>query len=520
MTIAALACLSSSAMASTAYVASEDPEVVLVFEAGAGVENDVTIDVLAADGVVELSDATPITPGTGCTTASSDSTQVHCQIAGLDRVHVLLGDRDDWVSSVDTTPTLPVRVDGGPGDDWLSGGAGPQQMVGNEGDDYLDASAGGPGDSDSYYGGPGHDIVSYSGRSSGVRIWLDGYSDDGDLGGENDNVASDVEELWGGLGADTLSGGPGGSVLVGGPGGDVLQGMGWDDVLDGGPGPDAINGGEGSDVVSYVDRSAPVHVDLDGASGDDGEPGEGDSVGADVEGILGGLGDDTLFGNAGAGFLYGGEGHDRLVDSGGEDDLDGGPGLDHLESRDGAVDEDTCGDGYDEVVGDEIDLIDPDCEVRDIPSPAQRSPPLVGTSPGPTSPLPRPPFNSGRRPPPAPDHIAPTTIVSYVWDRSTRATLKKGLSVIVLTSEACSIRVRLTASPSTARRMHLPARTVLARADSGRLYAPRRELKLRLTTLGRRHLPKLRKGQLKLAVTVTDGVGNVTRILRYPRWPD
>ena len=41
-------------------------------------------------------------------------------------------------------------------------------------------------------------------------------------------------------------------------------------------------GGDGSDTVDYGDRSAPLNISLDGRA-DDGESGERDDVGADVD---------------------------------------------------------------------------------------------------------------------------------------------------------------------------------------------------------------------------------------------
>jgi Ca2+-binding RTX toxin-like protein len=87
-----------------------------------------------------------------------------------------------------------------------------------------------------------------------------------------------------------------------------------------------------------------VTADLDGATRDDGEKGERDTLGADIENITGGLagdvltgnrfandidggpgGNDTIRGRAGNDTLGGGEGgKDRLYGEGGDDTLDGG----------------------------------------------------------------------------------------------------------------------------------------------------------------------------------------------------
>ena len=62
-------------------------------------------------------------------------------------------------------------------------------------------------------------------------------------------------------------------------------------------GPDTLSGGSGVDAVDYSTRTTGVTVTLGGGPANDGEAGEDDSVGADVEGVLGGAGDDILIGD-------------------------------------------------------------------------------------------------------------------------------------------------------------------------------------------------------------------------------
>ena len=71
----------------------------------------------------------------------------------------------------------------------------------------------------------------------------------------------------------------------------------------------------------------PVLVALDGLVGD-GEPGENDLVGADVEIAVGGLGDDSLVGNTEQNALFGLSGADQLSGGSEEDLLDAGDGAD------------------------------------------------------------------------------------------------------------------------------------------------------------------------------------------------
>jgi hypothetical protein len=142
-----------------------------------------------------------------------------------------------------------------------------------------------------------------------------------------------------GSGDDVLLGGPRRDELRGDGGADRVAGAAGRDQLWGSPGADALAGGAGVDSAIYQEREAPVSVTLDGRA-DDGEAGEGDDVGLDVENVIGGFGDDSLRGSAVANRLEGGEGDNDLDGGGGDDVLDdylgdggrlvGGPGRDRL----------------------------------------------------------------------------------------------------------------------------------------------------------------------------------------------
>ncbi|MFQ5426701.1 MAG: calcium-binding protein, partial [Gaiellales bacterium] len=207
----------------------------------------------------------------------------------------------------------PDTLTGGPGADSLTGGPGADDVSGGPGEDTLDEGPS-PSGADALSGGDGSDSVSYAGRTAAVSISPDGASNDGE-NGESDNVATDVETLIGGSGADTIDASAAGGVphsLVGNGGNDALTGGSGPDTLAGGPGDDAeiggpgddtfsqgasvdgsdtIRGGAGSDSVSYGDRHGPVTLSTDGVA-NDGADGELDDIGADVETLAGGFGDD------------------------------------------------------------------------------------------------------------------------------------------------------------------------------------------------------------------------------------
>jgi Ca2+-binding RTX toxin-like protein len=93
---------------------------------------------------------------------------------------------------------------------------------------------------DSIEGGDGRDMVYYGSRSAPVTVTLaDRIANDGELG-EGDNVETDVEDVIGGLGNDTLVGSAGSNLLSGGADRDFLDASDGRtfDTVDCGGGPD------------------------------------------------------------------------------------------------------------------------------------------------------------------------------------------------------------------------------------------------------------------------------------------
>jgi hypothetical protein len=81
------------------------------------------------------------------------------------RILVKAGDGHDRVL-VNPTVTLPVRIDGGPGNDVLRGGAGPDLLKGEEGDDLLIGSRG----RDALHTGAGRDRLVVSGSMGDIHV--------------------------------------------------------------------------------------------------------------------------------------------------------------------------------------------------------------------------------------------------------------------------------------------------------------------------------------------------------------
>ncbi|MGD9694357.1 MAG: calcium-binding protein [Thermoleophilia bacterium] len=155
---------------------------------------------------------------------------------------------------------------GDDGADTIDGGVGADQVFGGDGDDRLlandaPATPGGTPAADLYDGGDGVDTVTYDGRATGVTVRIDGLLNDG-ADGEQDNVATDVENVVGTAQADLLVGSARGNALTGGAGDDRLIGGNGGDELSGGAGRDDIQARDGEpDAVSCGPDADTVDAD-------------------------------------------------------------------------------------------------------------------------------------------------------------------------------------------------------------------------------------------------------------------
>lgn len=212
-------------------------------------------------------------------------------------------------------------------------------------------------------------------------------------------------------GEDVLRGTTGGEDMSGLGGGDVLRGFEGFDFLDGGPGVDLLEGGADGDSYIFkgvwgtdtvADRSgfdsldlsfiaAPVTVNLVPNTGGPAIRSGRNKVylssGSVIEQALGGLGNDTIRGNAADNSLEGSEGNDNIdgregvdgIGGGrGDDTLTGGPGRDIIVGRsgddivhaaDGEADDVSCGSGADTVYFDpDLDVLASNCDNLNPPT--------------------------------------------------------------------------------------------------------------------------------------------------------
>jgi Ca2+-binding RTX toxin-like protein len=193
----------------------------------------------------------------------------------------------------------PNYLDGGAGGDTLNGLGGSDDLTDSGGDGAADSFDAGDGDDvlgdagagpDSFSGGAGEDLLAaYAARTTAVTATLDGIPDDG-APGEGDNVGTDIEDVVGGSGDDTiagsaadneLAGGPGNDAIAGGGGNDGLHGDAGADLLDGGPGRDLLDGDGGPDTLRS--RDGATDRDLCGGGTDSAQAEGRDHVATDCE---------------------------------------------------------------------------------------------------------------------------------------------------------------------------------------------------------------------------------------------
>jgi Ca2+-binding RTX toxin-like protein len=269
---------------------------------------------------------------------------------------------------------------GGDDNDSFYGGSGNDVFKGGAGRDTFYAESTSHDGADVFSGGPGiYDYASYYARSTSVKVSLDGVANDGATG-EKDNMGKDVESIDGTSAKDVLTGnsspnyiyGEGGDDVINGgadednlygyagndkingdDGDDSIYGNDGDDTMSGGSGDDwfaadstndgndTMSGGPGTDTASYASRSVKVWVRLGGSF--EGQLGESDKLGSDIENGYGGSAGDMITGTNGDNHLYG---------NGGDDTMDGGNGSDYV-SGDAGNDDITGGDGADYVYGDD-----------------------------------------------------------------------------------------------------------------------------------------------------------------------
>ncbi|MFO0936356.1 MAG: calcium-binding protein [Gemmataceae bacterium] len=298
-------------------------------ETGADVTNDV-IDATAFKGYLVLFDA----GGSNTIYAGSGGSTIYLGYSNLPNT-VYGGAGDDFINASsggaatifggdgnDTiygSFTYGDWLDGGAGDDSLTGYGGADTIIGGDGNDTLIGDYGPDTypttlDADLIDGGNGNDTIFADGTGPGTQV----FGRDGDDfirggnstyvegGNGNDMITCD-------FGTDQSNG-----VIFGGEGDDIIVALGGVKLIDGGGGNDTITAGQFDCVIHGGDGNDNI------------VSGPGNNV------IYGDNGDDVILGGVGNDHIYGGDGDDQLYGNDGDDWLDGGTGTDQLTGGAGA----------------------------------------------------------------------------------------------------------------------------------------------------------------------------------------
>lgn len=204
---------------------------------------------------------------------------------------------DDVIEGADSDDVL----DGGPGNDVINGRGGFDGLRGRDGADVMD-------------GGDGVDFVAFNFSDAPVEASLKTGTATGD--GTGEDTFTNAEGLFGSSFNDTLEGGDG------------------DDYLLGYPGDDSLDGRQGKDSAMFFGSDFPVEASLVTNTA----TGEGNDSLADIEGLVGGPGDDVLTGDDEANILTGLSGDDVLTGNGGNDLFWGSDGDDQIDGGEGTFD--------------------------------------------------------------------------------------------------------------------------------------------------------------------------------------
>ncbi|MGB3533041.1 MAG: calcium-binding protein [Microcoleaceae cyanobacterium] len=280
-----------------------------------------------------------------------------------------------------SVPVTQVTLTGGEGNDVVRGGVGRFR----EGNNLLDGGTGndtisGFAFEDSLLGGGGDDLITTGAlnvtTTEGISSTLSGVVGSSTLDGGDGNdtliAAYESDFIVGGSGNDSMSGSF--TILDGGDGNDTLDSTGFirqstnaiEVTLSGGAGDDLITGVTATDVTNILDGGAGNDTIVLTSTGDQLLSGTANIAGSDSifagsidpgtstfllidtlgsNQIVGSNGNDSIRTGSGADFLVGGSradglatsgaGDDTLISGGGDDYLFGGNGIDVLAAEGG-----------------------------------------------------------------------------------------------------------------------------------------------------------------------------------------
>jgi Ca2+-binding RTX toxin-like protein len=264
--------------------------------------------------------------GTAATLAGQSSTTVRVSASYTDPFGV------NNLVSVETAiigSSGANTLSGTAGNEILLGLGGNDNLIGGGGDDSLDGGTGtdtlraGVNDgNDVYAGGAGTDTYDLALTAAAATVNLStGSSTSAQTG--SDTLAG-IENVNGGSGDDSITDGAGSNALDGNAGNDrfILTVDNARDTVDGGAGT-----GDTADYSAFL-TNLSVTLGTNALVTGSGNTNASSDLITNIEHFIGGAGNDTLTGNAGANQLTGGAGNDTLNGDTGADQLTGGAGRD------------------------------------------------------------------------------------------------------------------------------------------------------------------------------------------------
>jgi Ca2+-binding RTX toxin-like protein len=225
-------------------------------------------------------------------------------------------------------------IEGAMGNDILYGLGGIDFLTAGDGNDTIYGGAG----ADTLSGGDGFDYARYDdGNYGNLTIRLD--APNLNTGAAAGDTFTSIEALVSGVGNDTVVGNSLANFLFGGGGNDNVYGQGGADYLNGGAGTNNLWGGAGADqhignigfdYARYDDANwGNLTIRLDAPAANVGAAAVGDTY-TGIEGLVGGMGNDIVIGNASANYLFGSGGADYINALAGNDYMNGGAGADRF----------------------------------------------------------------------------------------------------------------------------------------------------------------------------------------------
>lgn len=172
----------------------------LFVDNNANTPNEVTAGFNSAGHFIVQDVNDVVKPGPGCARLSNST--VDCGTGTVSKIKMNLAGGNDIVSPLVASSEIPMEIDGGDGNDTITGSYTQDTLKGGNGNDHINGSRGG----DNLYGEGGKDTII---GSTGNDFISGGFDDDNlDGGKHNDTIHGDLgnDTITGGLDSDKMYG--------------------------------------------------------------------------------------------------------------------------------------------------------------------------------------------------------------------------------------------------------------------------------------------------------------------------